>query len=257
MRFQDNVVMISGAASGFGRAAAKRFAEEGAALSLCDVNMDGLAETAAMVGKDVLTVQVDVADQAQQQAWMAQTRDRFDRVDIAVNNAGVLHKLKSILETPIEEYDRMMRINARGTYVALQTQVPVMIGQGGGIILNMASVAGLIGAQGFGAYVASKHAVVGLTKTAAIEYAPANVRINAICPAFGDTPMLQRIADNRKTDETEDHQAVYDRLTKGLPMRRVGSAEEIVETMLMLCDPANTFMTGQCVAVDGGLTAGR
>ena len=257
MRFQDKVVMLSGAASGFGRTAAKRFAAEGAKLSLCDVNMDGLEQTAAMIGADVLCTKVDVSDESQQQAWMTATLQKFGCVDIAVNNAGVLHKLQSILETPVDEYDRMMRINARGTYVALQTQVPVMIGQGGGIILNMASVAGLIGAQGFGAYVASKHAVVGLTKTAAIEYAPAKVRINAICPAFGDTPMLEVIADRRKKTPDEDRKAVYDRLTMGLPMRRVGTADEIVNSMLMLCDPANTFLTGQCVAVDGGLTAGR
>lgn len=257
MRFQDKVIMISGAASGFGRVAAQRFANEGAKLSISDVNTDGLAETAAMIDGQIMTHQVDVAEEDQQQRWINETVHRYGQVDIAVNNAGVLHELKSILETPVSEYDRMMRINARGVYVALQAQVPVMMKAGGGIILNTASVAGLIGAQGFGAYVASKHAVVGLTKTAAIEYGPAGIRINAICPAFADTPMLEEIADRRKKTPDEDQQKVYDRLSKGLPLGRVGAAGEIIETMLMLCDPANTFMTGQCVAVDGGLTAGR
>ncbi len=257
MRFQDKVVMISGAASGFGRVAAQRFAQEGAQLSISDVNTDGLAETAAMIGGDVMTHKVDVAEEEDQRRWINDTLEHFGKLDIAVNNAGVLHELKSILETPVSEYDRMMRINARGIYVALQAQVPVMAKAGGGIILNTASVAGLIGAQGFGAYVASKHAVVGLTKTAAIEYGPVGVRINAICPAFADTPMLEKIADRRKKTPDEDQQQVYERLSKGLPMQRVGEAEEIIETMLMMCDPVNTFMTGQCVAVDGGLTAGR
>ena len=249
--------MISGAASGFGRAAAMKFSAEGAKLSLCDVNLGGLAETAEMLEAEILTSKADVAEEADHKRWMAETLERFDRVDVAVNNAGVLHRLQSILETPVDEFDRMMRINARGVYIALQTQVPVMIGQRGGTILNVASVAGLIGARGFGAYVASKHAVVGLTRTAAIEYASKNVRVNAICPAFGDTPMLEKIADRRKKTPEEPRDAVYERLSDGIPMGRVGLAGEIVETILMLCDPANTFITGQCVAVDGGLTAGR
>lgn len=257
MRFQNKVVMISGAASGFGRAAAQRFAGEGALISISDNDADGLAQTAAMIDGDVMIHKVDVAEVEDQRRWVDATHAHFAKVDIAVNNAGVLHELKSILDTPVSEYDRMMRVNARGIYVALQAQVPVMAKNGGGIILNTASVAGLIGAQGFGAYVASKHAVVGLTKTAAIEYGPVGVRINAICPAFADTPMLEKIADRRKKTPDEDQEKVYARLSKGLPMQRVGEADEIVETMLMLCDPANTFMTGQCVAVDGGLTAGR
>ena len=132
MKFQDKVVMVSGAASGFGRAAAIRFAGEGAKLSLCDVNMGGLEETAAMLEAECVTTEVDVSEETQQQSWMAATLERFGKADVAINNAGVLHRLQSILETPVDEYDRMMKINARGIYIALQTQVPVMAKQGGG-----------------------------------------------------------------------------------------------------------------------------
>ena len=255
MRFKDKVVMISGAGTGFGRVAAQRFAEEGARLSLCDINADTLAETAGLVGGDVLTSTVDVSSEEDQQRWVDETVGKYGRIDIALNNAGVIHELKSMLNTPLSEYDRMMSINARGTFIGMRCEIPVMIKQGGGVILNTASVAGLIGAPAFGAYVASKHAVVGMTKTAALEYGKAGVRVNAICPAYADTPMLENIAQELKDPEENDQQTTYDRLSKGLPLGRVGSAREIVDVMLMMCDPSNTFMTGQCVAVDGGLTA--
>lgn len=255
MRFKDKVVMISGAATGFGRVAAQRFAEEGARLSLCDIKPDTLAETAASIDGDVITSTVNVSSEEDQQRWVAETVAKYGRIDIALNNAGVIHELKSMLETPLSEYDRMMTVNARGTFIGMRCEIPVMIKQGGGVILNTASVAGLIGAPAFGAYVASKHAVVGMTKTAALEYGRFGVRVNAICPAYADTPMLENIAEELKKPDDADQQTTYERLSKGLPLGRVGSAREIVDVMLMMCDPSNTFMTGQCVAVDGGLTA--
>lgn len=255
MRFKDKVVMISGAATGFGRVAAQRFAEEGARLSLCDIKPDTLAETAASIDGDVITSTVNVSSEEDQQRWVAETVAKYGRIDIALNNAGVIHQLKSMLETPLSEYDRMMTVNARGTFIGMRCEIPVMIKQGGGVILNTASVAGLIGAPAFGAYVASKHAVVGMTKTAALEYGRFGIRVNAICPAYADTPMLENIAEELKKPDDADQQTTYERLSKGLPLGRVGSAREIVDVMLMMCDPSNTFMTGQCVAVDGGLTA--
>lgn len=255
MKFKDKVVMISGAATGFGRVAAQRFAEEGARLSLCDIKPDTLAETAASIDGDVITSTVNVSSEEDQQRWVAETVAKYGRIDIALNNAGVIHQLKSMLETPLSEYDRMMTVNARGTFIGMRCEIPVMIKQGGGVILNTASVAGLIGAPAFGAYVASKHAVVGMTKTAALEYGRFGIRVNAICPAYADTPMLENIAEELKKPDDADQQTTYERLSKGLPLGRVGSAREIVDVMLMMCDPSNTFMTGQCVAVDGGLTA--
>ena len=255
MRFKDKVVLLSGAASGFGREAALRFAAQGARLSLSDINVDGLAETAGMIDADVMTTIVDVREEDQQNQWVAQTVEKMGRIDYAINNAGVIHELKSLLKTPVDEFDRMMAINARGVFIGMRAQVPVMIEQGGGVILNTASVAGLIGAPAFGAYVASKHAVVGLTKTAALEYGKFGIRINAICPAYADTPMLEAIAEELKQPGENDQQDTYDRLSKGLPLGRVGEAEEIVDAMMLICDPSNTFMTGQGVAGDGGLTA--
>ena len=252
MRFKDRVVLLSGAASGFGRVAAQRFADEGASLSLSDIDANGLAETAAMVSGEVITSTVDVSLEEDQQRWVDETIQQFGRIDVAINNAGVIHKLKSILETPVDEFDRMMSINARGVFIGMRCQIPVMQKQEHGVILNTASVAGLIGAKDFGAYVASKHAVVGLTKTAALEFGP-HVRVNAICPAYAATPMLDQIVKDLKPGDTY-HAATIGKLGQHLPLGRVGIAEEIVDVMLMLCDPSNSFMTGQCIAVDGGLT---
>ena len=255
MRFKDKVVLLSGAASGFGREAAIRFAEEGAQLSIADWNEDGLAETAATIASDVHTARVDVSVEADQQRWIYETTERFGRIDVAVNNAGVIHDLKTIAKTSVEEFDRMMSINARGVFIGLKLQIPVMRQQKeGGVILNTASVAGLIGAREFGAYVASKHAVVGLTKTAALEGGRHGIRVNAICPAYAQTPMLDDIVADLRTSKAYGDQA-QGKLAAHLPLGRVGSAKEIVDVMLMICDPKNSFMTGQCVAVDGGLTA--
>ncbi|MEM9061745.1 MAG: glucose 1-dehydrogenase [Pseudomonadota bacterium] len=254
MRFEGSVVMLSGAASGFGAVAAERFAAEGARLSLCDINGEDLAATAAGLDAEVLTSTVDVSSMADQQRWMDETVARFGRVDVAVNNAGVIHDLSSIVKTSLDEFDRMMSINARGVFISLKCQIPVMREQGEGVILNTASVAGLIGAREFGAYVASKHAVVGLTKTAALEVGRHKIRVNAICPAYAQTPMLDDIVADMAGSEAYSDQA-REKLGKHLPLQRLASAREIVDVMLMICDPANSFMTGQCIAVDGGLTA--
>ena len=255
-RFDGQVVLLSGAASGFGRLAAQRLAAEGALLSLCDLDADGLAETVGLLGgADVLSSVVDVADEADQARHVAETVKRFGRLDIALNNAGIFTELKRIQDTSVDEFDRMMAINARGVFLALKAQLPVMAAAKQGCILNTASVAGITGSGYCAAYSASKHAVVGLTKAAANEYSRYGVRVNAICPAFAKTPMLFGFADTMAAKRGEDRDAAYDRLSGRIPMGRVGESEEIVEAMLLICDPANTFMTGQAIAVDGGLSA--
>ena len=256
MRFQDKVVLISGAASGFGRLAAERFAAEGARLSVSDRDADGLAETVERLnGAEVISVAGDVSDEADQKRHVAETLARFDRLDVALNNAGIFTKLKSIPDTTLDEYERMMSVNARGVFLALKAQLPVMAEAGGGAIINTASVAGITGAGYCAAYAASKHAVVGLTKSAADEYSRFGVRINAICPAFAKTPMLDDVTGTLESRFNEDRDATHKRLSGRIPMGRVGEAEEIVAAMMFLADPANTFMTGQALAVDGGLTA--
>lgn len=255
-RFQGKVVLLSGAASGFGRLAAKRFAAEGAKLSLSDRDEAGLAETVASLSDaESISVVGDVADQGDQNHHVQATLDAFGAMDIAVNNAGIFTGLKKIEHTTVDEFDRMMTVNARGVFLALKAQLPVMAKAGGGSILNTASVAGITGAGYCAAYAGSKHAVVGLTKSAADEYSRFGVRVNAICPSFAKTPMLFDFADTLADKYAEDREASYDRLSGRIPMGRVGEAEEIVEVMLLITDPANTFMTGQAVAVDGGLSA--
>lgn len=255
-RFKDKTVLLSGAASGFGRLAAHRFAAEGAKLSLTDRDEAGLVETAASLkDADILYIAGDVSDEDHHIDVVKRTLDHFGSLDIALNNAGIFTELKRIDQTTADEFDRMMMVNARGVFLALKAQLPAMVKAGGGSILNTASVAGITGAGHCAAYSASKHAVVGLTKSAADEYSRHNVRVNAICPSFAKTPMLFSFADTLADKYGEGREDAYDRLSGRIPMGRMGEAEEIVEAMLLILDPANTFMTGQAIAVDGGLSA--
>ena len=246
--------MISGAASGFGRLAAEKFAAEGALLSLSDIDSVGLTEIPDML-PNALISHVNVAEEADHARWVAETLDRFGKLDVALNNAGVGSPMAPIAETPVAEFDRMMAVNARGVFLGLKHQIPAMRANGGGAILNTASAAGILGAGHLSAYAAAKHAVVGLTRAAADEVARYNIRVNAICPSFASTPLFDEMADQVADARGEDRDAAYGRIASRVPMRRVASAEEVVTVMVSLCDPANTFMTGQAIPVDGGLSA--
>ena len=254
MRFQGKAVLITGAASGFGRLAAERFAAEGASLVLGDIDEAGL-DDAAMIplasGAEVITKRTDVADEADAKALVDAAVDQLGSLDIAINNAGIGHALSRLPELTLDDYERVMRVNAGGVFLGMKHQLPIMSAAGTGVILNVASAAGLVGAGMLSAYAASKHAVVGLTRSAADEYARFGVRINALCPSFADTPLFNDMADEVASDRNE----AYKRITTRIPMRRVASASEIVPTMLWLCADENSFMTGQAIAVDGGLTA--
>jgi len=230
--------MISGAASGFGRLAAERLAAEGARLSLADVDEAGLADAAARC-PGAIARRVDVAAEDDQRAWAEATVAAFGTIDIALNNAGIIAPLARIAETPVADFDRTMAVNARGVFLGLKHQLPVMAAAGGGAVLNTASA----------------HAVIGLTRAAADEYARHNVRVNAICPSFAITPMFEGMAGAMATGRGLSAEDAAARFTARVPMRRTASAEEVVHIMLSLVDPANTFMTGQAVAVDGGLSA--
>jgi len=255
MRFSGKTVMISGAAGGFGRLAAHRFAAEGARLSLSDIDASAMEALAGNLEAAVLIHQVDVTQEVDQSGWAAATLERFGTIDIALNNAGAIGAMSRIQDTTVEEFDRMMAINARGVFLGMKHQLPAMVEAGGGAILNTASAAGILGAGMLATYAASKHAVVGLTRAAADEYARHNIRINAICPSFADTPMLDQIADELADGRNMTRAEASSRISGRVPMRRPASAEEVVHVMLMLADPANTFMTGQAVSVDGGLSA--
>jgi len=254
MRFQGKSVLITGAASGFGRLAAERFAAEGASLALGDVNEEGL-EDAAMIplasGVEVVTRLTDVTVEADAKALVDAAVEQLGGLDIAINNAGIGHPLARLPELSFDDYERVMRVNAGGVFLGMKHQLPIMGATGAGVILNVASAAGLVGAGMLSAYAASKHAVVGLTRSAADEYARFGVRVNALCPSFADTPLFNEMADEISTDREEARK----RITTRIPMRRIASPAEIVPTMLWLCADENSFMTGQAIAVDGGLTA--
>ncbi|MBV0911710.1 SDR family NAD(P)-dependent oxidoreductase [Anianabacter salinae] len=250
MRLAGLTALITGAGGGFGQAAARRFAAEGARLALSDIgpiDTEGLPE-------GTLTARLDVTDDAAWAAHMAEIARRFGRLDVAVNNAGIGGTMAPIQHTSPEDFDRIMAVNARGTFLGLRHQIPAMADRGGAIV-NIASAAGLVGAGQLAAYAASKHAVIGLTKSAADETARKGIRVNALCPSFAATPLFDAMADAVAARHDTDRAAAYDRIAARIPMRRVAVPKDILEALLLLADPANSFMTGQALAVDGGLTA--
>lgn len=257
-RFEGLTVMLTGAAGGFGRAAAERFAAEGARLILSDIAetpLRALADRLSDAGAEVLAERVDVTEEAQIAAHVTRALSRFHALDVAVNNAGIAPPLAPLTATDAATYDRVMAVNARSVFLAMKHQIPPMHAAGGGAILNVASAAGLVGAGQMAAYAASKHAVVGMTRAAADEVAGLGIRVNALCPAFAATPLFEGIADALAGRRGESRAATDARFTRRIPMGRIASAAEVADAMLWLADPANSFMTGQAVALDGGLTA--
>ena len=248
--YTDKVVLITGAASGFGRLAAAAFAEAGALLALADLNLDALNATVSDAGiapERVLAMRCDVAVNSEVQQLVAATVTRFGRLDVAINNAGIGHPLARLEDCDEETFDRNIAVNLKGVFLCLRAELPQMVRQGGGVILNVSSVAGIAGAPMLGPYAAAKHGVIGLTKTAALEYARRNIRVNALCPGYTRTPLLDalRLASR--------HAGQYGRRDSDAAPRQAG---EIVQAMLWACSPQNSFMTGQAIALDGGLTAG-
>jgi NAD(P)-dependent dehydrogenase (short-subunit alcohol dehydrogenase family) len=257
-RFRDKVVLITGAAGGFGARAAERFAEEGARLVLSDmaeVALMDLADRLRDAGHDVFAERIDVSEEAEVAGHVTRALSRFHRLDVAINNAGIGGTLTPLTATSVDLYDRLMAVNARGVFLGMKHQIPPMKAGGGGVILNVASAAGLTGAGHLAAYAASKHAVVGLTRSAADEVARHGIRVNALCPSFATTPLYGEIADALAGRHGETRAEADARITARIPMRRLATEDEVVGAMLWLCDPANSFMTGQAIAVDGGLTA--
>ncbi|MCE7761832.1 SDR family oxidoreductase [Pseudomonas putida] len=246
--YRDQVVMITGAASGFGALLAERLGGLGARLVLGDRDVAGLERVAGALreaGTTVLAVPCDVTREVQVKALVDAAMATFGRLDVGVNNAGILTPMKRFVDTTEEELDRSHAVNTKGVFFCMQQQLRQMLPQGGGVILNIASMAGLGGAPKLAAYAAAKHAVVGLTRTAAVEYARRGIRVNALCPFYSATPMV--------TDSDVGEQQAF--LAQGSPMKRLGTPDEIVAAMLMLCARENSYMTGQAIAVDGGISA--
>jgi NAD(P)-dependent dehydrogenase (short-subunit alcohol dehydrogenase family) len=248
---QNKVTLVTGAASGIGRATAVAFAEAGAqAVAVADVNAEGLEETAAMVralGAEALAIRTDVSRAEDVERMVVDTVAAFGRLDCAFNNAGIEGVVSPTAEITRMDWDRTLAINLTGIWLCMKAELPHLLATGGGAIVNCASVAGLVGFQGSAAYVASKHGVVGLTKAAALDYAPTGVRINAVCPGVIQTPMIDRVL--------ERDPAMAAALTAMEPAGRLGRADEIADAVIWLCSDAASFVTGQAIAIDGGFVA--
>jgi NAD(P)-dependent dehydrogenase (short-subunit alcohol dehydrogenase family) len=249
--FAGKTVLITGAAGGFGRGAAERFALEGARLVLSDIRAEGLVpvEQALLAkGAEVVCLAADVAKSADHKKLVELALSRFGSLDVALNNAGIAHQTMKAPLIDDETAERVIAVDLLGVFYAMKAQLPVMEKQGGGVIVNIASVAGLVGAPLMSIYSAAKHGVVGLTKSIAPEYARKNIRINAICPAFAATPMVE-------AELYGDGGTTAEKLLVAMPMRRLGTVDEIVEAIIFAASQKNSFMTGLAMAVDGGLSA--
>lgn len=248
--FSGQVALVTGAANGIGRATALAFAAQGLKVVVSDIDTAGGGETVALIqaaGGEARFVPCNVARDTDVQALVAATVAAYGRLDYAFNNAGIDIEQGRLADSSEAEFDALMNVNVKGVWLCMKHQIPVMLAQGGGAIVNTASVAGLIAAPKMGIYCASKHAVIGLTKTAAVEYGKKNIRVNAVCPAVIDTEMFRRAnaADPKKGAFA---QAMH-------PVGRIGKAEEIAAAVLYLCSDAAGFTTGIALPVDGGVTA--
>jgi NAD(P)-dependent dehydrogenase (short-subunit alcohol dehydrogenase family) len=248
--FTGQVALVTGASSGMGPATAQAFAESGAAVVLADINDEFLqAATAGLRarGHQVLGIRCDVSDEQQVAALVEQTVASYGRLDMAFNNAGIQAPPSDAADEPAETFDRVNAVNLRGIWASMKHQLRHMRGQGSGAIVNCSSLGGLVGNPGRAAYHASKHGVIGLTRSATLEYAPRNIRINAICPGTIETPMVTRMLDSGDLDRAEAE--------ANQPINRLGTAEEMAATVLWLCSPGASFVVGVALPVDGGYTA--
>ena len=247
---QGKVALVTGAGSGIGRATALAFAREGTKVAAADLASDSGRETVRMIedtGGEGVFVQVDVSQAAEVEAMVDKVVDTYGRLDCAHNNAGIGGIGVPVDEHTEEDFDRTMAINTKGVWLGMKYQIPQMLRQGGGAIVNTASVLGLVGAANLSAYTASKHAVVGLTKSAALEYARKGIRINCICPGVIRTPLNEYYWD--KYPGTEEQSLAL------MPNGRFGTPEEIAEAVIWLCTDGAAFVHGHPMAIDGGYTA--
>lgn len=250
-QFEGKVALITGAGSGIGRAAALAMAAVGASVVISDINVAGGEETVALVsaaGGEAHFVRADVADTAEVEALVQEGVSRYGRLDFGINNAGVGGGWTRTGDYPLAEWDRVLSINLSGVFYCMRAELPVMLQQGSGVIVNVASIAGLKGLPMSSAYTASKHGVVGLTKAAALEYARKHIRINAVCPVFTRTPMVEQMFQLDPTYE--------EKLKRNIPMRRYGKPEEVAHAIRWLCSDEAAFMTGHALPLDGGIMAG-
>jgi NAD(P)-dependent dehydrogenase (short-subunit alcohol dehydrogenase family) len=253
-RFVGKIALITGAAGGIGRAAAVRFAAEGARVGLVDLSGEGLRESLAGVekaGGTGLAVEADVTRSADVARYAAAVAERFGGIDCFFNNAGILGAVRPLVDYPEDVFDRVLAVNVKGVWLGIKAVAP-LLRVGGGVIVNTASIAGLRGSRNLGAYTASKHAVVGLTRTAALELAPDRIRVNAVCPSPIETAMARQL---EKGVNPATPAAFHDRMAGVIPMKRYGTPDEVAALVLFLCSADAAYITGATYPVDGGSMA--
>jgi NAD(P)-dependent dehydrogenase (short-subunit alcohol dehydrogenase family) len=246
--FKDKVAIVTGGASGIGRATAFAFAKKGAKVAVVDwKENDEMVDLIKELGSEAIFIKCDVSKTAEVQAMVAKTIAAFGRLDYAFNNAGIEGTQANTSDCSEENWDKTISVNLKGIWLCMKYEIPEMLKQGKGVIVNCASVAGLIGFAGLSAYVASKHGVVGLTKTTALEYAKLGIRVNVVCPGVIQTPMIDRLTG--KTKES------IEQFTGLEPMGRFGLPEEIANAVVWMCSDEASFVTGHAMTVDGGFVA--
>jgi NAD(P)-dependent dehydrogenase (short-subunit alcohol dehydrogenase family) len=246
--FRGKVALVVGASKGIGADAAKAFARRGATVVLASRDIGGLhgvEKEILAAGGEAHTVPVDLAQDESIRALGREIRGRFGRLDIAFNNAGEGYQPTDLAEIPVEAFDQVFRVTVRGTFLAMTQEIPLMIEHGGGAIVNMSSTAGFSAFRGGSPYVAAKHAILGLTKAAAIDYAQRNVRVNAVAPGPIDTHRMQHLPESYR-----------EQARQAVPMRRLGSGADVAEAVVWLCSTSAGFVTGSTITVDGGRLAG-
>ena len=247
--FQNKVALVTGAGSGMGLSTARAFAAAGAAVTLADANEDAVRSAAKELiaaGHKALGVRCDVTEDSQVAAMIDRTVAEFGRLDAAFNNAGIMTPATELADVSREVFDRVTAINLRGVWSCMKYELLQMRQQGSGAIVNNSSIGGLIGIAGRAAYHATKHGVIGLTKSAALEYAAGGIRINAVCPGTIDTPMVAAMLA-KEPDAMKD-------VLRDLPIGRLGRPEEIADAVLWLCSPGAGFVIGHALVIDGGYT---
>jgi NAD(P)-dependent dehydrogenase (short-subunit alcohol dehydrogenase family) len=247
--FADKVVLVTGGGSGIGRATALAFARERAKIVVADIDLETAGATVTAIteaGGQARAVRADVASEADVAAMVKAAVNAFGRLDCAFNNAGIGGGQHPVHEWDLADFRRVLDVNLIGVWLCLKYEVPVMLEQGSGAIVNNASVAGLRGAMALAPYAASKHGVIGLTRTAAREYAGRGVRVNAVCPGFTDTPILKGLGEDPE---------LMQRIVGQIPIQRLGRPEEVAAAVLWLCCDASALAVGQAMVLDGGFSA--